>query len=262
MGWGAIPAGRAERARFVRAHRKSVQRWLDDLQAGGVAAHEPERDARGWWWRTQIVLRAAPAPTAEELRVAQRRARAWRVRERARQRRRRHACALATIRARAPEPRPGTRRRLARARAIAAHEARRRAGVEAQILAGRALAQGCGLLTHPFGAPPTSADAWESSKRDERAPTPHGWVPVAARSAPTLTLTPSFAAGTGAQARAASDEGRLATPADRQGRSEEIAPMPLGGLDAVVLRRVAQHERSSPNQRRCDSGTSYGAARR
>ena len=60
MGWGKVPRGRGERARFVRAHRKSVQRWLDDLQAAGVVAHEPERDNRGQWWRTQIVLLAAP----------------------------------------------------------------------------------------------------------------------------------------------------------------------------------------------------------
>jgi hypothetical protein len=243
MGWGPVPRGRRERERFVRAHRKSVQRWLDDLQVAGVAAHVPERDARGWWWRTQIVLLSAPAPTAEELQVAQRRARAWRSRERARHRQRRHACALATIRSRASEPRPGTRRRLARSRAGAAHEARRRAGVEAQILAGHALAHGRGLLTHPFGAPPTSADARESSKRHQGAQTPHSWAPAAAHSAPTLTLTPSFAAGTGAQARAASDGRRLATPPDRQERIEEIALMSPGELDALVLRRVAQRER-------------------
>ena len=59
MGWGAVPRGGSERARFVRAHRKSVQRWLDDLQAAGVVAHEPERDNLGRWWRTQIVLLAA-----------------------------------------------------------------------------------------------------------------------------------------------------------------------------------------------------------
>ena len=67
----------------MRAHRRSVQRWLDDLQAAGVVAHEPERDERGAWWRTQIVLLAAPVPTADELRVARARARGWRARERA-----------------------------------------------------------------------------------------------------------------------------------------------------------------------------------
>ena len=141
MGWGTVPAGGPERARFVRAHRKSVQRWLDDLQAAGVVAHEPERDQRGWWWRTQIVLLTAPAPNAEELRVAQGRAQGWRARERARRRQHRRACALATIRSRASQPRQRTRSRLARARAKAAHEARRRALVEAQIETGRAVAQ-------------------------------------------------------------------------------------------------------------------------
>ncbi len=36
IGWGPVPRDRAERARFVRAHRRSVQRWLDDLQAAGL----------------------------------------------------------------------------------------------------------------------------------------------------------------------------------------------------------------------------------
>jgi hypothetical protein len=46
MGWGSVPAGRAERARFVRGHRRSVQRWLDDLEAAGVVAR-----AVGAWTR-------------------------------------------------------------------------------------------------------------------------------------------------------------------------------------------------------------------
>jgi hypothetical protein len=70
MGWGRIPRGGAERGRFVRAHRRSVQRWLDDLEAAGLVAHQPERDEHGAWWRTQIVLQAAPVPTEEELGVA------------------------------------------------------------------------------------------------------------------------------------------------------------------------------------------------
>jgi hypothetical protein len=70
MGWGGAPAAGAERARFVRAHRKSVQRWLDDLEAAGIVAHEPERDDRGLWWRTQIVLARAPVPSASELGAA------------------------------------------------------------------------------------------------------------------------------------------------------------------------------------------------
>jgi hypothetical protein len=75
MGWGAVPVDVGERRRFVAAHRRSVQRWLDDLQASRIAAHEPERDSRGLWWRTQIVLLAAPQPEASELEAARRRAR-------------------------------------------------------------------------------------------------------------------------------------------------------------------------------------------
>jgi hypothetical protein len=56
MGWGSVPRDAPGRARFVRAHRRSVQRWLDDLQAAGLVAHEPEQDSDGLWWRTQIVL--------------------------------------------------------------------------------------------------------------------------------------------------------------------------------------------------------------
>ena len=105
MGWGPVPRDRAERARFVRAHRRSVQRWLDDLQAAGLVVHEPERDADGLWWRTQIVLLAAPAPSASELRAARKRARGWRGRERARRRRGRVAPSLGGIRGRSGVPR-------------------------------------------------------------------------------------------------------------------------------------------------------------
>jgi hypothetical protein len=66
MGWGQVPRERAARAGFVRAHRRSVQRWLDDLQAAGLVAHEPEQDGDGLWWRTQIVLLAAPGATRLE----------------------------------------------------------------------------------------------------------------------------------------------------------------------------------------------------
>jgi hypothetical protein len=83
MGWGKAPTGPA-RVRFVRAHRRSVQRWLDDLQLAGLVDHEPESDRAGRWWRTQIVLLEAPELSEQELRIARNRARAWRERERAR----------------------------------------------------------------------------------------------------------------------------------------------------------------------------------
>ena len=58
-GLGPGAARRRERARFVRAHRRSVQRWLDDLEAAGLVVHEPERDAR-LVVANAIVLLAAP----------------------------------------------------------------------------------------------------------------------------------------------------------------------------------------------------------
>src|SRR4051794_24487494 len=81
IGWGPVPRDAAGRARFVRAHRRSVQRWLDDLQAAGLVVHEPERDGDGRWWRTQIVLVRAPEPSSGELAIARRRGRGWRWRE-------------------------------------------------------------------------------------------------------------------------------------------------------------------------------------
>ena len=51
-----------QRARFVRQHRKSVQRWLDWLALAGLVEHTPQQDEEGFWWRT--VIRAAPAAGA------------------------------------------------------------------------------------------------------------------------------------------------------------------------------------------------------
>jgi hypothetical protein len=243
MGWGAIPSQRAERTRFVRAHRKSVQRWLDDLAAAGAVAHEPERDEHGRWWRTQIVLLTAPLPSPEELSVAKVRARGWRTRERARRRQRRRACALATIRARGSVPQPGTRRRLARARACMAREARRRAAVEAQILRGRRLAQTSGDLTHPFGAPPASADVSPTATRHSQEQTSQASASAAVRSVPTSISPPAPAAETDARARRAPAPPAARAQAEPKECSEEIARLSPGDLDAVALRRIAERER-------------------
>jgi hypothetical protein len=137
MGWGPVPRGKAERARFVRAHRRSVQRWLDDLQEAGLVEHEPEKDGDGLWWRTQLVLLAAPEPCDVELRVASCRARAWALRER--RRRRRGSSSLGAIRARSAIPSAAAREAAARRRASR-------------------------LLAHPFGAPPSSADCKSSAQ--------------------------------------------------------------------------------------------------
>src|SRR4051794_8920006 len=130
MGWGPAPCGKAARARFVRAHRRSVQRWLDDLQAAGLVAHEPEKDGDGSWWRTQLVLLAAPVASDAELRAARSRARGWAAREGRRRRRARLAPSLGAIRARSRVPRSATRARHA-----------------------------SGLLAHPFGEELCSAQS-------------------------------------------------------------------------------------------------------
>jgi hypothetical protein len=143
MGWGTPPRAGAGRARFVRAHRQSVQRWLDDLQAAGLVAHEPERDEYGRWWRTQIVLLLAPEPSAHDRRSAERRVRGWR--SRARRRRRRGALprrSLESMRRRTAAPDRRTRARLARCRRRSEHERRRRADVEQTIAAARAQREG------------------------------------------------------------------------------------------------------------------------
>jgi hypothetical protein len=186
MGWGTVPRGRVVRARFVRAHRRSVQRWLDDLQRAGVVAHERERDQRGQWWRTQIVLLAAPEPSREELGVARVRGRGSKRRERARRRAGRVAPSLAAIRGRSGVPGGVMQRRVARTRAAVAHEARRRAAVDAQITLAGELRSGRGLLTHRFGAPPASAEISVSARRSGRSATPGSGAPGAARPAEPL----------------------------------------------------------------------------
>ena len=117
MGWGPVPRERAERARFVRAHRKSVQRWLDDLQAAGVVAHEPERDGAGSGGARRSCCSPRRSPTADELRWRAARARvaAPRARAPARGRAWRRAWPGSVARSGVPE-RAVARARLARAR--------------------------------------------------------------------------------------------------------------------------------------------------
>jgi hypothetical protein len=239
MGWGRIPRGGADRVRFVRAHRRSVQRWLDDLEAAGLVAHQPERDEHGAWWRTQIVLQAAPVPTAEELGLARARARGWRGRERRRRRRARRAPSLGAILSRSSVPQARVRARLARGRAVVAHEARRRAWVEAELARVRARQGSLGVLTHPFGAPPTSAQPPGAPRRRRRSPAHEARVQARSRSAQTLVSAPTFVAGTGAHARAAAVPPPPVTPARRKECSEAIGSGPPDRFDALVRRRVA-----------------------
>lgn len=64
-------------ARFVRRHRKSVQRWLAWLQRAGLLTHSPQQDEEGFWWRTIIELQPVPALPADLLEAAARRRHAW-----------------------------------------------------------------------------------------------------------------------------------------------------------------------------------------
>ena len=86
MGWKGIPDRGDEQAvaRFVKRHRKSVQRWLDWLQLAGLVSHTPQQDEEGFWWRTIIQLHAAPQLPAELLQEAVDRRAGWPARERRR----------------------------------------------------------------------------------------------------------------------------------------------------------------------------------
>jgi DNA-binding PadR family transcriptional regulator len=89
LGWPpAPPPGTGERARWFRARRKSVQRWLQLLQDAGLIDVSGEKDQDGYWWRTIITLSpgGGPALTREQLQAARRRMRTFRRRERARHR--------------------------------------------------------------------------------------------------------------------------------------------------------------------------------
>ena len=243
MGWGVPPRHAVERACFVRAHRKSVQRWLDDLQVAGVVAHEPERDNLGRWWRTQLVLLTAPAPDRHELAIARKRASAWSRRERMRRRRSRLTRrSLRAIRRRSAAPGRLSCARLGRARALGVHEERRRAAIEQAIAAGRAARELRGLLTHPFGAPPTSAQAEAAPQRSCQTPASDGSLPTAARSTPTLQMTPSLGTGTDARTHAALYRRSGMPDAAQTDGIEEIVRERCAELDErFALRSAALH---------------------
>ena len=238
IGWGPVPRDPAQRAAFIRAHRRSVQRWLDDLQAAGIAAHEPERDDDRVWWRTQIVLHAVPTPADSELRVARARARAWGLRERRRQALPRVAPALAGIRARSGVPQAATRARIARGREIAAHESRRRARVEVQLQRAQELSEVSRDLTHPFGAPPTSAVSLNSANGSRRSETVQ--IEGSASIHPALTVKDHVAAAdkTGAHGRAACAIATTA-PAPRTAGTEEVVHLSREDFDALGRERLA-----------------------
>ena len=152
-------------ARFVRRHRKSVQRWLAWLQRAGLITHTPQQDEDGFWWRTVIELRPVPALPAELLEAARRRRSAWPASERRRRRRGRErdlTTILGRARLTAEERRArGVQRR--RQLACDAERVRVRAMV-AQSLADAALQH----QTHPFGASTTSRRSLERSEHHKR----------------------------------------------------------------------------------------------
>ncbi len=231
MGWGAAPRVPAERARWVRAHRRTVQRWLDDLQRAGLVDHEPERDEHGYWWRTQIVLRAAPDPSGADLATAALRAAGWRKRVRRRRQ-------LAAIRRRSAEPSPGTRERRARGRSAALHQARRRAAVDRTIAAAR---ERRALLTHPFGAPPSSAQPQATTERSRSTGTPQSSMSTVVRSGPARSSSSTLAAETDARPPAVGDDlDVVAARRVAERRSQEGGRLAL--LRAHVARRVAEVE--------------------
>jgi hypothetical protein len=107
-------------ARFVKAHRKSVQRWLDWLQLAGLISHTPQQDEEGFWWRTIIELHPCPELDPGLLEEAVDRRGDWRARERRRETRGRRRNLTAILR----------RARLTRAQRRARSAARRRALAE------------------------------------------------------------------------------------------------------------------------------------
>ena len=166
MGWRNIPNRKDERAvaRFVKAHRKSVQRWLDWLALAGLVSHTPQQDEDGFWWRTVIELHATPELAAELLADAVERRGGWPERERRRAARGRHRNLTAILR----------RARLSRAERRARGVARRRdlkdrvehERVRAQVAESLALAVKT-HLTQPFGASTTSRSSLEEVSQDE-----------------------------------------------------------------------------------------------
>jgi hypothetical protein len=166
MGWRNIPSSRehAARARFVKAHRKSVQRWLDWLELAGLITHTPQQDEEGFWWRTIIELRPVPNLPPELLQEAIARRAGWTARERRRDARGRSRDLTLILR----------RARLTRAQRRARGAQRRRqldqhaecVRVRAQVADSLADAAKT-HLTHPFGASTTSRSSLEEISQDE-----------------------------------------------------------------------------------------------
>ena len=169
MGWRNIPNRRnkAAVARFVKAHRASVQRWLDWLQHAGLVSHTPQQDEEGFWWRTVIELHPCPQLPAELLQEAVERRAGWPERERRRQARGRRRDLTAILR-RARLSRSERRARaMLRRQVLERHAERQRVR---QAVADSLAQTVRSHLRHPFGASTTSRTSLEEVSQDE---TPH-----------------------------------------------------------------------------------------
>ena len=169
MGWRNIPNRRdkAAVARFVKAHRASVQRWLDWLEHAGLVSHTPQQDEEGFWWRTVIELHCCPQLPAELLQEAVERRAGWPERERRRQARGRRRDLTAILR-RARLSRSERRARaMLRRQLLERHAERQRVR---QAVADSLAQTVRSHLRHPFGASTTSRTSLEEVSQDE---TPH-----------------------------------------------------------------------------------------
>ena len=166
MGWKGIPDRGDEQAvaRFVKRHRKSVQRWLDWLQLAGLVSHTPQQDEEGFWWRTIIQLHAVPQLPAELLQEAVDRRAGWPARERRRNARGRLRNLTAILRRARLTKAQRRSRGIARRRELARHADRQRVRAQvAQSLADAAKTH----MTHPFGASTTSRSSLEELSQQE-----------------------------------------------------------------------------------------------
>jgi len=194
MGWRDVPDRRdvAGRRRFVKRHRKSVQRWLAWLARAGLVSHVPQQDEEGFWWRTIIELHAAPPLIDELLRAAGRRRRAWLASERRRQARGRARDLTAILR------RSRLTKAQRRSRGLLRRQELRQHATQARVRqnVARSLADAAKThLTHPFGVSTTSRSSLQAISDDK---------PLRRRL--THELTPDFLAGVASQANNSSTE--------------------------------------------------------
>lgn len=153
-----------ERALFVKAHRKSVQRWLDWLTAAGLVSHTPQQDEDGFWWRTIIRLNACPQLPESLLQEAARRRLGWWARERSRRARGRKRDLSAILRRAKLTPAERRQRSFKRHKTLREHA--RAARVRLRVL--RALfGEAKTHLTQPFGASTTSRRPRPTSAKDQ-----------------------------------------------------------------------------------------------